>query len=157
MNIEGTEAFAKEFVGQILEKESAAHKAGRATVVGLYGDLGSGKTTFMQFFGQALGIKEKILSPTFVIEKIYKIGGVNVDGSESQKKFEHLIHIDAYRLESENELVTLGWQEIISNPKNLICVEWADKIPGIIPKDHVRLKFAHREEGSRMIEVELAK
>lgn len=116
-----------------------------ATVVGLYGDLGAGKTTFMQFFGQALGVKDTILSPTFVIEKIYKI---------DQDKFDHLIHIDAYRLDSPKELETLGWAGILENPRNIICVEWADKIENLLPEKTFRLRFSHHDEDSRVVEIE---
>lgn len=114
----------------------------QATVVGLYGDLGSGKTTFMQFFGEALGVKEKILSPTFVIEKIYKI---------AHPDFDHLIHIDAYRLENAGEMRNLGWENIVKNPRNLIAVEWADRIAGLLPDDHIRVNFFHHDERSRLI------
>lgn len=113
-----------------------------ALVVGLYGDLGSGKTTFAQFFGEAMGVKEKILSPTFVIEKIYKINHPN---------FDRLIHIDAYRLESPKEMLNLGWKEIVGNPRNIICVEWADRIAGLIPPDSININFFHRDEESRTI------
>lgn len=115
----------------------------QATVVGLYGDLGSGKTTFMQFLGEALGIKEKILSPTFVIEKIYKI---------NHPKFDHLIHIDAYRLESPSEMKHLGWAEILKNPRNLICVEWADKIESLLPENRISIRFSHSDKETRLIE-----
>lgn len=117
---------------------------GRAAIVGLYGDLGSGKTTFTQILGEVFGVKEKILSPTFVIEKIYKI---------HNNRFEHLIHIDAYRIEDPNELKVLGWETIASNPKNLICVEWADKISNLLPEDHIRVRFSHAGEHMRIVEV----
>ena len=115
---------------------------GHALGIGLYGDLGSGKTTFMQFFGEALGVKEKILSPTFVIEKIYKIAHPN---------FDHLIHIDAYRLENADEMRNLGWANIIKNPRNLIAVEWADRIAELLPNNHICVNFSHHNEESRII------
>jgi len=116
-----------------------------ALVVGLYGDLGAGKTTFMQFFGNYLGIKERMLSPTFVIEKIYKIDHLD---------FDQLIHIDAYRLENSKELLNLGWGEIVKNPRNIICVEWADKVEDLLPKERVVLRFTHHDEESRHITLE---
>ena len=118
----------------------------QATVVGLFGDLGSGKTTFMQFFGEALGIKEKILSPTFVIEKIYKI-----DHPKIAEKFDHLVHIDAYRLDDPNEILVLGWPEILKNSRNLIAIEWADKIAELLPEDHIHIQFSHHDDESRVI------
>ena len=65
--------------------------------------------------------------------------------------YSSLIHIDAYRLEKEEELLKLGWQGLISDPQNLICVEWADKVANIMPS-HIRLKFEHGEgENERKI------
>ncbi len=136
----------------ISEAESKQH----ATVIGLFGDLGSGKTTFMQFFGEALGIHEKILSPTFVIEKIYKISGPD-SGSEIvpeiSSHFDHLVHIDACRLDDPNEIIVLGWTEILKNPRNLIAVEWADKIAELLPEDHIHIEFKHHDDESRVISV----
>lgn len=113
-----------------------------ALVVGLFGDLGAGKTTFMQFFGEGLGVKEKMLSPTFVIEKIYKL---------DHRQFDHLIHIDAYRIEDPKEILNLGWDEIVKNPRNIICIEWADKIGPLLPRDHVGLYFEHHDNSTRRI------
>lgn len=109
-----------------------------ATVVGLYGDLGAGKTAFAQFFGELLGIREKIASPTFVLEKIYKI-----ENTRGNFPFSHLIHIDAYRLESEKEMENLGWKEIVENPRNIILVEWPERIAGLMPENHIRIYFEH--------------
>src|SRR3989304_9211752 len=81
----------------------------RAKVVGLYGDLGAGKTALTQALARELGIKEKVVSPTFVIMKSYQLSG---------SSFQKLIHIDAYRLEKGEELAKLGWAEIISDPEN---------------------------------------
>ena len=117
----------------------------KATVVGLYGELGSGKTTFMKFLAESLGVNETIQSPTFVIEKIYEL--VN-------QSFQHLIHIDAYRIEKENEMINLGWQEIIADHKNLICIEWPERIAGIMP-EHIKIFFNHSgNESERKIKIE---
>lgn len=143
----------KKMAESLLEQVAAAPHA-RALVIGLYGDLGAGKTTFMQFFGASLGITEKILSPTFVIEKIYKIDAAlaeNATENSAAKKFDHLIHIDAYRIENPAEMRALGWDEIVKNPRNIICVEWADKITELLPADMVRLEFSHHDEQSRHI------
>ncbi len=137
----------------LLSSVATAPRAG-ALVVGLYGDLGAGKTTFMQFFGASLGVSEKILSPTFVIEKIYKIDPAlaqNAAENSAAENFDHLIHIDAYRIENPAEMQALGWDEIVKNPRNIICVEWADKIAELLPADMVRLEFSHHDEESRHI------
>jgi len=141
----------KKLAENLLNEVVDASRAG-ALVIGLFGDLGAGKTTFMQFFGEALGIKEKILSPTFVIEKIYKLD--HAKQGRAPVDFDHLIHIDAYRIEDSKEMLTLGWNEIVKNPRNIICVEWADKIADLLPAGHARLIFSHHDEESRVIELE---
>lgn len=120
-------------------------KNGRAVVVGLYGDLGAGKTTFTKAVASSLGVGDVITSPTFVIEKVYEL---------ENKKFTHLTHIDAYRLEREEELLSLGWKEITEDPNNLILIEWPERVSGIMP-EHIKIKFTTLpEENSREIEIE---
>lgn len=139
--LEETKIFAKEFV------ESVAPWTHAATVVGLYGNLGAGKTSFTQGVALALGIPDTVNSPTFVIEKIYAI-----PEKENTQTFSHLIHIDAYRLEKAEEMVRLGWKEIISNPSNLIIVEWPERIADIMP-EHIQVKFEHVSENERTVEI----
>jgi len=126
-----------------------------ATLVGLYGELGSGKTTFMKYLAESFGIKDTIQSPTFVIEKIYDLTPTPspCEGEgRRDRKFDKLIHIDAYRIEKEEEMLSLGWQEIISDPKNLICIEWPDRIAKIMPK-HIMITFEHGGENERKISI----
>ena len=129
-SVEETAQIAKDFVKSL---ESSRDKA---AVVGLYGELGAGKTTFMKYLAEAFGITETIQSPTFVIEKIYEL---------KDKPFTHLIHIDAYRIEKESEMVHLGWDEIIKDSNNLICVEWPERIAGIMG-EHFKIFFNHSNE-----------
>ncbi|MBU6431653.1 MAG: tRNA (adenosine(37)-N6)-threonylcarbamoyltransferase complex ATPase subunit type 1 TsaE [Patescibacteria group bacterium] len=138
-NLEETEKVARNFI----EKEFVRNE-GDALIVGLYGDLGSGKTTFTQAVAKCLGVKETVTSPTFVIEKIYKLNG---------GKFDHLIHIDAYRLESGGELIHLGWEEIAKNPKNIIFVEWPERVAEIFPKDIKKIFFTFVDKNARIIEI----
>ncbi|GAH10373.1 unnamed protein product [marine sediment metagenome] len=78
----------------------------------------------MQGFSKGLGIKEKILSPTFVIMKKFQVPG---------KKIVHwFYHIDCYRIRKPKELSDLGFKEIISNPKNIVAIEWALIMVGYI-------------------------
>ena len=135
-NLEETRGTAYDFASRLKPKETMA------TIVGLYGELGAGKTTFMKYLAEALGIKEIIQSPTFVIMKSF-----NLSFSQS---FNTLIHIDAYRIESTKEMINLGWNEIIADPKNLICIEWPERIAEIMPP-HIVLKFEHVSETERKI------
>lgn len=116
-----------------------------ATVIALEGELGAGKTTFTQEVGKILGVTENMHSPTFVIEKIYPI---------DFKGFKNLIHIDAYRIEKESELLHLGWEELIKNPENLILIEWPENVPGLIPNDAKKIYFKHVDENTREIKYE---
>ncbi len=116
-----------------------------ATVVGLEGDLGAGKTTFFQGVAQEFGVDEHTTSPTFVIQKSYKLSG---------QPFHNLIHIDAYRLKSGAELLALGWKDILYDPHNLIFVEWPERVSEIMPKDAKILKLRFIDEKTRGIVVD---
>jgi len=141
-SIEETQDLSKGLISGIL-KRAKENKKKDAFVVGLYGELGSGKTTFVQGAASALGIKENVLSPTFVIERIYKL--------KNNKNFDHLIHIDLYRIDNKKEILNLGWAEILSNPKNLVFVEWAEKVKKILPKHTLEVYFRFIDEYTREI------
>ena len=117
---------------------------GGALVLALIGDLGSGKTTFARAFAEGLGVKEKIKSPTFIIFRKSKI---------KNKKFLYFYHFDVYRINSEKEILNLGWKEIISNPENIVLAEWADKIENILPKNSVKINFKHLKGDKREMEI----
>ena len=111
--------------------------ADTAVVVTLSGDLGAGKTTFAQGIARSLGVSETVSSPTFVIEKVYAL---------SAQRWDRLIHIDAYRLNSSHELLVLGWNELIADPKNIIVLEWPARVSDLIPKHAVQIRFDIKNE-----------
>lgn len=117
-----------------------------AVVITLSGDLGSGKTTLTQTIGKQLGIKNKIISPTFVIMKKYPL---------KNKKFKELIHIDTYRLEKKEDIIHLGWEKIISENGNLVIVEWPELIEELIPQNAIKIKLVHIDEKTRGIDTEI--
>jgi tRNA threonylcarbamoyladenosine biosynthesis protein TsaE len=119
-------------VQQLLERLSGGVLGTGATVVTLSGELGAGKTTFAQKLARELGVEEHVTSPTFVLEKIYRLNG---------RQFERLVHIDAYRLESSRELEVLGFKELLDDPKNLILLEWPERVPELVPKDAISIRF----------------
>ncbi|MFH1990377.1 MAG: tRNA (adenosine(37)-N6)-threonylcarbamoyltransferase complex ATPase subunit type 1 TsaE, partial [Patescibacteria group bacterium] len=114
----------------------------RALVVALEGDLGSGKTTFIQGLAAGLGIKENVLSPTFVIQKDFPL---------SLKNYKNFYHIDAYRLKNPEELLELGFGDLIKNPENIVVIEWADKVRDILPKNVILIRFGSLGENKRKI------
>jgi len=140
-------------LGEVLAKEILRTKIKKtAFVIGLEGDLGGGKTTFLQGFARGLGVKQKILSPTFVILKKFKI---------PRKETVHYLlsavrwfyHIDCYRIQKPKEILDLGFKEIISNPKNIVTIEWADRIRKILPKNSIILKLEFIGQNKRKIKI----
>ena len=139
--VEETQKIAHEIVSHILKEH---RKRNGALVIALCGELGSGKTSFAQGIARECGISEQVTSPTFVLERIYNI---------KKGSFTHLVHIDCYRLEEEKEVEVLGWKELAQNPKNLIVVEWAERIKNLLPKDMMEICFEHVDEGKRKITI----
>lgn len=153
-SIEDFENIAEGFLDKILKQNSKKKDLKKATLVGLFGDLGAGKTTFVQSLAKYLGIKQKITSPTFPIMKRYSIAK-NYGGNGSVV-FENLYHIDAYRLEGKDilkELEMLGWSAIISNPKNLVLVEWPEILGKYLPKNIVKIKIEHLKNNRRGVNI----
>jgi len=119
-------------------------KVKNAVVIGLQGELGSGKTNFVQGFAKELKIRKRLTSPTFVVLKRYAI---------SNKQYANLYHIDCYRLNKASDLLDLDFSEIINNPKNIVLIEWAEKVQKILPKNTIRIKFRVIDEKKRKITI----
>lgn len=124
------------------KKIASKHKDG--AIIALSGPLGAGKTTFVQGFAKGLGIKQKILSPTFIIVRQYKIP------NSSGGKF---YHIDLYRLNSISQMENLGLEEIFINPQNIILIEWAKKLGKLLPKETVMINLKILSPAVRKISV----
>jgi tRNA threonylcarbamoyladenosine biosynthesis protein TsaE len=138
-------------LGEILAKELIDGE-----IICLVGELGSGKTTFTQGLLKGLKIKGPHTSPTFLIMKHYKkefpISNFQFPNKSQNLKSgsQNIYHIDAYRITS-NDIINLGWEEIISNPKNIVIIEWADRIKKIIPKNSLWINFKWLDENKREI------
>ncbi len=136
-SLEELDAFAQKFISGLRRADE------HATLVALSGDLGAGKTAFTKAVARALGVSEDVTSPTFVLEKIYKL---------ADKPWKHLIHIDAYRLESGHELLSIGFVEIYRDAGNLILLEWPEKVPSALEgKKALPMHFKHVSETVREI------
>lgn len=119
-----------------------------ALIVGLDGELGSGKTAFTQDLARALGVRERVTSPTFVVMKIYSLPPRRAQG------FRHLVHIDAYRLVKPHDLLALGLVPLLKDSENLIIIEWAERVRKLIPQNAVVIHFRHGEGiNERIIEI----
>ena len=120
-------------LGELLARELQGGE-----VICLDGELGAGKTTFTQGLLKGLKVKGPYTSPTFLIMKEYKTLNRNI------------YHFDAYRVEA-NDILNLGWEEILSNGKNIIIIEWASRIEKIIPKNSLQINFEWVDENKRKI------
>jgi len=126
-------------------------------IICLTGELGSGKTTFSQGVLRGLGAKEPYTSPTFVVMKQYKLKAQNLkrkatvkSSKLSENKIEKVFHLDCYRVNAE-DIMNLGWEEIISSKNNIVIVEWAERIEQIVPKKAMWIKFGHKGKNEREI------
>lgn len=137
-------------------------------VLALYGDLGSGKTTFMQGLAKGLGIEKKILSPTFIIMRSYVIPvqiedarmgtGIQKLGLDSRirgndNNVKSLYHIDLYRINGEQDVEGLGLLELMNQPENIIAIEWPDKIENILPEKRINIYFEYVGDDKRKIRI----
>lgn len=129
-----------EKLGELLAKTI---QGGGATIISLEGDLGAGKTTFTKGFATGLGIRDTIQSPTFVILKLYSV---------KHRVFDRFVHIDAYRI-GVKDLPTLGWDEFIKDRKNIILIEWGDRIKKALPKNTLHIRFRHNKKDKRIITI----
>lgn len=128
--------FATDFVAALPD----APRAG-AHIVGLQGELGAGKTAFVQEVARVLGVSAPVASPTFVIAQSYPI---------RHPPFARLVHVDAYRLSPESK-DTIGWKEYAADPENLVLVEWPERLPGGLPELDTMLSFSVKGETMREI------
>ena len=127
-SLKDTEELAK-IIASVLEK---------GTVLCLDGDLGAGKTTLTQFIAEEFGVDEYVTSPTFTIIKEY-------EGKLP------LFHMDVYRIESEDDMYDLGFEEYIYSD-GVTIIEWSNNIINILPKDRINI-YIEREEESRLLNI----
>lgn len=121
--------------------EKISSRNNEPCVLELIGDVGAGKTTFVRGLAKGLGVKDQITSPSFTISKVY----VLPDNSS-------LIHYDFYRL-GDPGLMVDDLTESLSDPKNIVVIEWADSVKNILPENRLTLKFSYTDSGSRLLEI----
>ena len=112
-------------------------------IIALTGDLGAGKTTFVQGFAKGLGIKDKIISPTFVLIKEHHF-------PNSEQIFYHL---DLYRLEEPIDISAIGLKDSFKNPQNIILIEWAEKLGDKLPIKTLKINIEKIDGESRKITI----
>lgn len=172
-----TQSFAKDFTRSILAERD---KDTPCMPILLFGDLGAGKTTFMQGFAEGLGITHPIISPTFVIMREYEIPlssrtigakarslanevqtSAVIDLSEkdeisrfARNDIMKLYHLDLYRISSEKDLEGLGLQEILEDKNAIVAIEWPEKLGNQTSEKRIEIHFKTLSENEREITIE---
>ena len=117
--------------------------AGKGAIIGLSGNLGSGKTTFAKAMARSLGIRS-LKSPTFIISQRYPLG----------KRF--LYHLDFYRIDQKNQLTALGLPEIL-NDKNVVIIEWVNKHSHIMRICDILIDLKVKDNNKRDVKIKFKK
>lgn len=145
-----------------------AQKIRPGMVLALFGDLGSGKTTFTGFLVKALGFDSRVQSPTFVIHRLYSthsVGSGKVPQKQLAREFSRkpsasresvdiIHHVDLYRLTSKDEVLDIGLDEMLQEPHSLVLIEWPELAMDLLPKDTIKLYFTTVDDNTRRIIVE---
>lgn len=125
---------------KLAKKLSKRLKGGE--ILALTGELGSGKTTFVQGLSGGLGVKEKITSPTFILLNLHEA-----------KKGLKLAHFDLYRLDTVKDLESIGAGDYLGKKNIISVIEWAEKMKKHLPKETTWIKFEHIDENTREISI----
>lgn len=125
---------------ELARKFSKDLKAG--SVVALYGDLGAGKTSFVQGLAEGLGYAGKVFSPTFIFVRPYKL---------SRGSIKTIYHIDMYRVEEESDLRNIGIDEFLADDQAVSVIEWPEKIEKHLPKKTIKVRVVTLAENERKI------
>ena len=120
---------------------AAVSQKKRPVILALSGELGAGKTTFVQGLARILGIRERVQSPTFVLMKWYRL-------PRKHGPFRHLVHVDAYRLDRAKDARHLGLRHVFRDRDAIVVVEWAERIKKLIPKPVTWIRFSHGKRPS---------
>ena len=110
----------------------------------LVGNLGAGKTAFVQALAQTLGVEERVTSPTFVYMHVHEL---------KNKTLKRLVHVDAYRGDAKT-LLGIGLDEYLGDPETTVVIEWADRAEEILPAGTIFVRFLHAGGDVREIRLE---
>lgn len=121
--------------------ESLAKDLKSGDIIALYGDLGAGKTILVKGIAKGLGIKKRILSPTFIFIRSYSL--------EGEKQF---YHVDLYRGRSLQDFEALGFEDLFSK-SNIVVLEWAQKIAKMLPRKRINIDIVKVDEKTRRIKI----
>lgn len=112
-----------------------------AKIICLWGELGSGKTTFTQGFARGLGITSRLLSPTFIIVRRYQIPHKNG----------FLYHLDLYRMKEPKDVSSVGFEEMVADPNSVVVIEWPERLGTLLPEKRLDIHFGVLPNGDHEI------
>lgn len=152
-----TQKIARDVAQAILASSPKSARRQTAVVLALQGDLGAGKTTFVQGFARALGVDEVVNSPTFIILKKFNVSQNVLQNLRPRKVYyKYFYHIDCYRLDKSEDIMHLGFKEIITNPENIVAIEWPEKISSLLPKENIiSVNFGHGKGDTRTLTINM--
>ena len=133
------------FAGKVFRVLGKTPPAKRAQLVILSGNLGSGKTTFVQNFAKLFGVKNRVLSPTFVFVHEHKTSRLS--------RFDKIIHVDAYRMGTKRDVIAVGLRSYLKDQKNLVLIEWGERIKKWLPKPDLTVEFHHHKPHLRRVRI----
>ena len=140
---ENTKKIAREF----------SKKLNPGSILAFYGNLGAGKTTFIQGLAEGLGYKGRVFSPTFIFVRPYKISEQKAENSQHKSAIKTLYHIDLYRIEKATDLKTIGIQEFLEDKEAISAIEWAEKIDKFLPKNAMKIMITPLSPTERKITI----
>ncbi len=132
-----------------------------AKIITLQGDLGAGKTTFVQGFVRACKVKEKVKSPTFLLVKSYELRVVSEGNKKTRnskletRNYKILHHIDCYRVKNWKDLEQLEIKLILKDPQAIVLIEWPERIRAILPRRLIKVSLSHISPKERKISISL--
>jgi tRNA threonylcarbamoyladenosine biosynthesis protein TsaE len=126
-----------DFAGEAGRRLAAAKRW--PLLIGLVGELGAGKTTFVRALLRGLGYEARVPSPTYTLLEHYALGDLVV------------VHLDLYRLSSESELENLGLRDWLERPATWVLIEWPNRAPGLARRCDLLLTLEETEPGSRRL------
>jgi tRNA threonylcarbamoyladenosine biosynthesis protein TsaE len=118
--------------------------AGTRRKMAFYGEIGAGKTTFIQTICAQMGVREAVVSPTFALVHEYTF--INAGGQE-----QHLYHLDLYRLQQQQEALDIGIEDMLYDEEVYCFIEWPELIETLLPEDTMRIKIEVLNKSERKI------
>ncbi len=118
--------------------EKVAQRIREGSVIALIGELGAGKTLFVQTIARTLGVESNVTSPTFNLMNVYE--GICP-----------IVHFDLYRLQNEEDLDEIGFYEYVESEEGIVLIEWADRFPDALPENYILITFEKLNSTGRKI------